>query len=63
MIELIRGDCLEKMKGVPDKSIDMILTDPPYLKAYSTRHGNGVARKTTEIQHAKFLAQIIGRKE
>ena len=24
------GDCLEIMKGMDDKSIDMILTDPPY---------------------------------
>ena len=30
MIELIHGDCLEKMKNIPDGSIDMILTDPPY---------------------------------
>ncbi len=27
---LIRGDCLEKMKDIPDKSIDMILCDLPY---------------------------------
>ena len=24
------GDCLERMKEIPDKSIDMVLTDPPY---------------------------------
>ena len=29
-IELIHGDCLEKMKEIPDKSIDMILCDLPY---------------------------------
>lgn len=29
-IELINGDCLEKMKGIPDSSIDCVLTDPPY---------------------------------
>ena len=27
---LIQGDCLEKMKDIPDASVDMILTDPPY---------------------------------
>ena len=27
---LIHGDCLEEMKGIPDGSVDMILTDPPY---------------------------------
>jgi len=30
MIKLIQGDCLEKMKDIPDRSIDMVLTDPPY---------------------------------
>lgn len=30
MITLWHGDCLEKMKDIPDKSVDMILTDPPY---------------------------------
>lgn len=30
MIDLIHGDCLEKMEDIPDNSIDMVLTDPPY---------------------------------
>ena len=30
MIILWHGDCLEMMKDIPDKSVDMILTDPPY---------------------------------
>jgi len=30
MINLIHGDCLEKLKDIPNKSIDFILTDPPY---------------------------------
>ncbi len=24
------GDCLEAMKRIPDKSVDLVLTDPPY---------------------------------
>lgn len=28
--ELYRGDCLELMNNIPDKSIDMILCDPPF---------------------------------
>jgi site-specific DNA-methyltransferase (adenine-specific) len=27
---LYMGDCLEVMKGIPDGSVDMVLTDPPY---------------------------------
>lgn len=29
-IKLLHGDCLELMKDIPDKSIDMILADLPY---------------------------------
>ena len=29
-IELIQGDCLEKMKDISDKSVDMVLCDLPY---------------------------------
>ena len=30
MIKLMQGDCLERMKEIPDNSVDMVLTDPPY---------------------------------
>lgn len=29
-IWLMKGDCLERMKEIPDGSVDMVLTDPPY---------------------------------
>jgi len=34
MIDLRLGDCLEIMKSIPDKSIDLVLTDPPYGIGY-----------------------------
>lgn len=36
-IKLYNGDCLELMKNIPDDSVDLVLTDPPYLCDYS-RH-------------------------
>ncbi len=27
---IYHGDCLQKMKSIPDCSVDMVLTDPPY---------------------------------
>jgi len=30
MIQIIHGDCLDEMKKIPDGSVDMVLTDPPY---------------------------------
>ena len=29
-MKLMQGDCLERMKEIPDGSVDMVLTDPPY---------------------------------
>ena len=29
-IWLMKGDCLERMKEIPDGSVDMVLADPPY---------------------------------
>lgn len=29
-IELMQGDCLERMKEIPDGSVDAIICDPPY---------------------------------
>jgi DNA modification methylase len=26
---LLQGDCLERMKEIPDNSVDSIVTDPP----------------------------------
>ena len=31
MIDLRCGDCLEILKDIPDKCIDLVVTDPPYL--------------------------------
>jgi len=35
VIDLRLGDCLEVMKTIPDKSIDLVLTDPPYNIEYT----------------------------
>lgn len=29
-ISLLKGDCLELFKQIPDNSVDLIVTDPPY---------------------------------
>ena len=40
MIDLRCGDCLEIMKDIPDKSIDLIVTDPPYKVTSRGSAGN-----------------------
>lgn len=36
-MQLMKGDCLELMKGIPDGSVDMVITSPPYddLRTYN----------------------------
>lgn len=34
MIELHLGDCLQYMRTMPDKSVDAVITDPPYPKEF-----------------------------
>ena len=29
-VNLMKGDCLDLMKSIPDGSVDLVLTDPPY---------------------------------
>ena len=29
-MELLKGDCIERMKDIPNESVDCIITDPPY---------------------------------
>lgn len=44
------GDCLELMKQIPDKSIDLVLTDPPYGKGCSKGTGGYGDSKTRKYK-------------
>lgn len=40
MNKIIQGDCLEIIKGIPDNSVDCIITSPPYNKGYWSKNRN-----------------------
>ena len=42
---IICGDCLDVMKDMPDNSVDLVLTDPPY--------GIGIAKNPFRQKHTK----------
>lgn len=35
-MKLIHGDCLKELKNIPDASVDLLLTDPPYGMSYQS---------------------------
>jgi site-specific DNA-methyltransferase (adenine-specific) len=40
---IAQGDCTNLMAGMPARSVDFILTDPPYLVRYKDRTGRSLA--------------------
>ena len=49
---IYNSDCITGMRDIPDESIDLIVTDPPYLMKYKTNR-----RKD---KHHKFCSEIDG---
>lgn len=58
-IRLIHGDCFELMNDIPDKSVDLILTDIPYGEV--NRHSNGLRSLNKGIADVSYfnLSQLV----
>ena len=55
-VNLMLGDCLERMKEIPDGSVNMILTDPPYKITARGNSGNsGVCFRKKEVNNGKVF--------
>jgi len=52
------GDCLDLMREMPDKSVDLVLTDPPYgiggkwKGGFNEKHGWGKAKEESELRNS-----------
>jgi site-specific DNA-methyltransferase (adenine-specific) len=53
-IELIHGNCLEKMVAIPDKSIDLVFTSPPYNMNLRIRNGVYCSRQIVKELTTKY---------
>ena len=51
-----QGDCLELMKGIPDGSVDLVVTDPPYLIETS---GAGIYKQADK----QYVKELCGMKD
>ena len=63
MIDLRCGDCLEIMKDIQDKSIDLIVTDPPYQFRKEDNGGGGIltTRKYDKEIHENGFCDYFNR--
>lgn len=53
MIQLMQGDCLERMKEIPDSSVDMVLCDPPYGIDFQSCRIKDKQRRKPKIKNDK----------
>lgn len=51
---IFNQDCLEGLKALPDKSIDLVVTDPPY--EFDNGGGGGAFGSKKRDYHAEYLA-------
>ena len=59
MISIVNGDAYEMLKTLPDKSIDLVIIDPPY--EYTTGEGAGcfgVKHRNYHNEYYKVSANI-----
>ncbi len=57
MIELNKiycGDCMELMKQIPDKSVDMVLTDPPYTSPTVNSFGRKIIKRLSDFSIQEY---------
>lgn len=54
MINLLNGDCLELMKDIPEGSVDMVFTSPPYNMNLRIRNGKYCSRQIVKELTIKY---------
>jgi site-specific DNA-methyltransferase (adenine-specific) len=55
--QILHGDCVELLKTIPDNSVDLVVTSPPYNKGYwsmNRNENNGFKTKTRKITYSNF---------
>jgi site-specific DNA-methyltransferase (adenine-specific) len=62
MLELNKihlGDCYELIKQIPDKSVDLIITDPPYLIENTNAGGNSNLSRSIQNMNNELASEEL----
>ena len=51
--KVVRGDCLDVMKRLPDACVDAIVTDPPYGLVANKKGGSGIASVNLDTPYGR----------
>ena len=59
MSRVVLGDCLSVLPTLPDRCVDLVLTDPPYLVNYVDRSGRSIGNDRTDEWLTPAFAQMF----
>lgn len=59
-MKLLQGCCLELIKNIPDKSIDLVVTDPPYGVNFQSHHRKEKYEHIQNDDNLEFLSELMG---
>ena len=57
---LYLGDCLDYMRTMPDKSVDAVITDPPYKREYEHLYGEMAEGASHILRRGGSLVTLCG---
>lgn len=61
---LYLGDCIEVMQDIPEKSINSVITDPPYVFGLASVSGGGnpkISKWGDLLNHSYFYREVFGQ--
>lgn len=58
-MRLMHGDCLERMKEIPDGSVDLVLTDPPYGMSFQSHRRKDLYSKIDNDDDLDWLGRFF----
>ena len=59
MTDLRHGDCLELMKNIPNKSVDMVIIDPPYSTPTITGYGRKQVKNVADLSIQETYMKVL----
>jgi len=57
-VEILHGDCMEYMRGLPDDAFDLAIVDPPYgIDVANMNMGAGKSARCSKLENRKWEAK------
>jgi len=59
MIEILEGDCIERLRGMPDQSVNTCVTSPPYFGLRDYGHEGQIGLEPTPEEYVRRMVDVF----